>query len=178
MPIAESTPGPRLDKSKTGTSRLEMTPGDKTDLVQFCSKTICFDVRDNKLYVATRDFEVRELEQNQNPNSARPATSVEFDARISEEEALDALRLIAEDIEENGLPETIRQMSREAAATGMEVQKLTEELCADVEELPPELRDWGLSLLTRLAEPAPHLRLVSDRSRGGEEAADEGNEHE
>ena len=155
-----------------------MTPGDKTDLVQFCSKTICFDVRNDTLYLATRDFEVLELEQNPNPNSARPATSVEFDAGISEEEALDALRLIAEDIEENGLPETIRKMSRAAAAVGMEVQKRTEELCADVEKLPPELRDWCVSVLTRWAEPAPHLRLVSDRSRGGEEAADEDNDPE
>jgi hypothetical protein len=149
------------------------------DLVQFCSRTICYHVRDDALYVTVKDFEVRELGQDPNPvDSARPTTSVEFDAGISEEEALDALRLIVEDIEENGLPETIRKMPREHAALGLEIQRLTEELGADVEKLPPELRDWGLSLLTRLGEPAPHLRLVSDRSRGGEEAADEGNDHE
>ena len=60
----------------------------------------------------------------------------------------------------------------------MEAQQLTEKLCAVVEELPPDLRDWCGSVLTRWAEPAPHLRLVSDRSRGnGEVAADEGNDH-
>jgi hypothetical protein len=157
-----------------------MTRPSKTDkdLVQFCSRTICFDVRDETLHVATRDFELLELGQNPKPNSARLAMSVEFEAGISDEEALGALRLIVEHLEEYGLPETILKMPREHAALGLEIQRLTEEISADLEKLSPDLRAWGASLLTRLAEPAPHLRLVAERSRVGEEVADEDNHNE
>jgi hypothetical protein len=149
------------------------------DDVQFCSRTICFDVRDDTLYVGTQDFEVLELGQNPYPDSAPPATSVEFDAGISKQDALDALRLITEHLEKNGLPETTCKVTREDAALVTKIQRDTSELSADLEKLPPHLRDWFSSLLTHLGEPwmGKYLDKLA-KDLGVPDAADEGNDHE
>jgi hypothetical protein len=148
------------------------------DDVQLCSRTICCDVRDDTLYVGTKDFEVLELGQNPYSDSARPATSVEFDAGISKEDALDALRLITEHLEENGLPETVRKMPRAGAALAMKIQRDTSELSADLDKLPPELRDWSLSLLTHLGEPWMGKYLDKLAKDLDVRDTDESNEHE
>jgi hypothetical protein len=123
------------------------------DDVQLCSRTICFDVRDDDLYVTTKDFEVLELGHDAYPDGAGPAVSVEFEAGISQQDALDALRLITEQLEKHGLPETIRKLPRADAMLCLKVQQLTSELSADLEKLPADLRAWCSSLLTHLREP-------------------------
>jgi hypothetical protein len=135
------------------------------DRVQLCASTVCFRIRNGVLHKGTTDFEVLEL--GQNPNAVDFTQSdvlVNFDARISNEDALAALQRVKAEIEKNGLPETTRDVVREYAASLMQLQRNYRELLAELEKLPKDLRDEALEHFER---PVPRISLVYDAAVDG-----------
>jgi hypothetical protein len=166
---AEGHAGSAAGKVTTGGRRSKMPNKRSSDLVQLCASTVCFRIRNGVLHKGTTDFEVLELGQSPNAgDSAQADVLVNFDARISNEDALAALQRVKAEIEKNGLPETTRNVLREYADSLMQLQQNYRELSAELEKLPEELRNVALDHLER---PVPRISLVYD-------AAVEGNDHE
>ena len=168
VPIAEGHAGSAVGKTKTGDKRIKMPLGKKTDTSSSFAQTICFDVRATPWTSPRRTSRCSNLSRTPNRRSRSTRHVVELDAGISQEEALDALRLIVEHIEKTAC----RRRSVKCRGTGRGGRyggsKAAPKSFGRCGRAASGARD-SVVLLTRWAEPAPHLRRSpTDRGwRGG-----------
>jgi hypothetical protein len=118
------------------------------DFVKIHARTICYGVVDNKDWLDWKqDFELLELDQEPTKELVAPVMLVQFRSGITKKSAISWLRVIAEQIEEDGVPPTTRKIPRQDAVLVMMAQKLCAELSACLQNLPPALRAWWPSVL-------------------------------
>ena len=123
-------------------------PGELVDVV---ARTISYYVDAKQFCVLKSDFEILE------PGQQQPTewyARVDFSANISKADAVAALKMMMDEIENAGLPATVRQIDRRGADMIIKCQKGFAEASAIYETLPPALQ-------------AKADRIFSDRSLQG-----------
>jgi hypothetical protein len=95
------------------------------ELVDVVAQSIAYEIRGGRLYVSTHGIEVRD--PGSQPHTMEPEDQrilVEFDAELTEEDAIFALRTIIEKIERTGLPrEYIVSIKKRNVARFMKLQE-------------------------------------------------------
>ena len=109
-------------------------PGELVDVV---ARTISYYVDAKQFCVLKSDFEILE------PGQQQPTewyARVDFSANISKADAVAALKMMMDEIENAGLPATVRQIDRRGADMIISCQKGFAEASAIYETLPPALQ--------------------------------------
>jgi hypothetical protein len=117
-----------------------MTKGKRTnEPVKIVAHSVRYGVQDERLYTSISGFEIRQ--QDEPPAATDSRIAVEFGPTVSKAAAADALRMVLEKIETDGLPALVTKMEKRAATHLVKLQKDAVKASKLLERLPPEVRD-------------------------------------
>jgi hypothetical protein len=117
-----------------------MPKGKRTnEPVKVVARSVSYGVQDERLQTSISGFEIRQ--QDEPPAPTDTYIAVEFGSTVSKTAATNALRMVLEKIETDGLPALVTKMEKRAATRIVKLQKDAAKAFKLLEKLPPEVRD-------------------------------------
>ena len=132
--------------AKEESNELRKTPGRESkakrskravELVDVVAGTISYYVDRKRFCLLKSDFEIQEPQQ---PHSTDWYARVDFSANVAKADAIAALKSILDEIENAGLPTTVRRIERRGADAIIRAQDAIAEVNAVYVTLPPALK--------------------------------------
>ena len=117
-----------------------MPKGKRTnETVKIVARSVRYGVQDERLYTSISGFEIRQQDESPAPTDSRIV--IEFGSTVSKAAATNALRMVLDKIEADGLPALVTKMEKRAAVRIVKLQKDTAKAAKLLDKLPPEVRD-------------------------------------
>src|ERR1700675_3860400 len=101
-----------------------MPKGKRTnETVKIVARSVRYGVQDERLYTSISGFEIRQQDESPAPTDSRIV--IEFGSTVSKAAAANALRMVLDKIEADGLPALVTKMEKRAAVRIVKLQKDT-----------------------------------------------------
>ena len=109
------------------------------ELVKVLAHCVTYSVRDEHLHTSISGYEIRQ--QDEPPAVTDSCITIEFGPTVSKAAATNALRMVLEKIEADGLPALVATMEKRAATRLVKLKKDVAKASKLLEKLPPDIRD-------------------------------------
>jgi len=114
-----------------------MPKGKRTnEQVKIVARSVRYGVQDEQLQTSISGFEIRQQDEAPAPTDSR--ISIEFGPTVSKAAAANALHMVLEKLEADGLPALVTKMEKRAAIRIVKFQKDAAKAAKLLEKLPPD----------------------------------------